>query len=94
MRLISTLKTTAAVLAVATGFTAIGGPLYLAVTVVLNLAFLKGAVDIWRRPEETAIADDYRVEKKFFRLSLWYLFAHFGAILAEAALRPFGMGGW
>ncbi|WP_375228346.1 heme o synthase [Roseobacter sp. S98] len=83
-----------AVLAVATGFTAIGGPLYLAVAVVLNLAFLKGAVDIWRRPEETAIADDYRVEKKFFRLSLWYLFAHFGAILAEAALRPFGMGGW
>ncbi|WP_300031940.1 heme o synthase [uncultured Roseobacter sp.] len=83
-----------AVLAVGTGFTAIGGPLYLAVAVVLNVLFLKGAVEIWRRPEETALADDYRTEKKFFRLSLWYLFAHFGAILIEAALRPFGLGGW
>ncbi len=83
-----------AVLAVGTGFTAIGGPIYLAAAVVLNALFLKGAVDIWRRDEDTAIADEYRVEKKFFRLSLWYLFAHFGVILLEAALRPFGLGGW
>lgn len=81
-------------LAVGTGFTAIGGPLYLAVAVVLNGLFLKGAVDIWRRDEPQAEADEYKVEKKFFRLSLWYLFAHFGAILIEATLRPFGMGGW
>jgi heme o synthase len=83
-----------AVLAVGTGFTAIGGPLYLAVALVLNALFLKGAFDIWRRDEAVADADGYRAEKKFFRLSLWYLFAHFGAILIEAALRPFGMGGW
>lgn len=83
-----------AVLAVGTGFTSIGGPIYLATAVVLNALFLKGAIDIWRRDEEIADADNYKVEKKFFRLSLWYLFAHFGAILIEAALRPFGLGGW
>ncbi|WP_195818608.1 heme o synthase [Roseobacter sp. MH60115] len=82
------------VLAVGTGFTAIGGPLYLAAAIVLNALFLKGAFDIWRRDETQAEADAYRVEKKFFRLSLWYLFAHFGMILIEAMLRPFGMGGW
>ncbi len=83
-----------AVLAVGTGFSTIGGPLYLATAVVLNVLFLKGAVAIWRRNETQAEADAYRVEKKFFRLSLWYLFAHFGAILLEAVLRPYGLGGW
>lgn len=83
-----------AILAVGTGFTAIGGPLYLTVAIVLNVLFLKGAVDIWRRDETAAQDDHYRVEKKFFRLSLWYLFAHFGMILIEAMLRPFGFGGW
>jgi len=83
-----------AVLAIGTGFTSIGGPIYLAMAVVLNALFLKGAWDIWRRNEAQAEADAYRTEKKFFRLSLWYLFAHFGVILLEAALRPFGLGGW
>ena len=83
-----------AILAVGTGFTAIGGPIYLAAAVVLNALFLKGAYDIWRRDETQAEADGYAVEKKFFRLSLWYLFAHFGVILLEAVLRPYGLGGW
>ncbi|MFK7763221.1 MAG: heme o synthase [Roseobacter sp.] len=81
-------------LAVATGFTAIGGPIYLVTALVLNALFLKGAFDIWRRDEDIAETDNYSVEKSFFRLSLWYLFAHFGVILIEAALRPFGFGGW
>ena len=83
-----------AALAVGTAFTSIGGPLYLAAALMLNGLFLKGAVQIWARDETEADADNYRVEKKFFRLSLWYLFAHFGVILAEALLRPFGLGGW
>ncbi len=83
-----------AVLAVGAGFTAIGGPIYLAVAVVLNAMFVLGAWGIWRRDEEAAAADKYIVEKKFFKMSLLYLFAHFGAILAEAALRPWGLGGW
>jgi protoheme IX farnesyltransferase len=85
-----------AALAIGTGFTTIGGPLYLVVAVVLNALFLKGAWAIWRRDEVRAEADDYRVEKRFFRLSLIYLFAHFGAILAEAGLDRIGLsiGGW
>ena len=83
-----------AILAIGTAFTSIGGPVYLAVSAVLNALFLKGAWDIWRRDEDVAEADNYIVEKKFFRLSLWYLFAHFGMILLETALKPFGLGGW
>jgi protoheme IX farnesyltransferase len=83
-----------ALLAVGTAFTSIGGPLYLAVAVGLNVWFVTEAYRIWRRDEKVAEADRYRVEKQFFRLSLWYLFAHFGAILLEAVLRAFGLGGW
>ncbi|AXI55681.1 Protoheme IX farnesyltransferase (plasmid) [Pseudoseohaeicola sp. NH-UV-7] len=82
------------ILAVGTGFSAIGGPIYLSVALVLNLLFLRGAVQIWRRDETQSEADNFAVERKFFRLSLWYLFAHFVAILLEAALAPFGLGGW
>ena len=81
-------------LALAAAATSIGGPIYLAVAAVLNLLFLKGAVDIWRRDEATAEADNYKVEKSFFKLSLLYLFLHFGAILFEALLKPVGFGGW
>ncbi|MEM6757928.1 MAG: heme o synthase [Pseudomonadota bacterium] len=71
------------------GFTSLGGPVFLAAAAVLNVLFLKGAFDIWRRDEAQAEADDYTVEKSFFKLSLWYLFLHFGAILADAVLMPF-----
>lgn len=83
-----------AVMAVGAAFTQIGGPVYLAVALVFNALFLRDAVAIWRRDEGAAEADNYRVEKRAFRLSLWYLFAHFTAILAEAALRGLGIGGW
>src|SRR6056297_126158 len=83
-----------AILAVGTAFTGVGGPLYLAVAIVLNAMFVKGSIDIWRRDEAMAEADGYGVEKKFFKLSLLYLFANFGAIAFEAALAPFGLGGW
>ncbi|GGX49060.1 protoheme IX farnesyltransferase [Tateyamaria omphalii] len=80
-------------LAVGTAFTAIGGPVYLTVAVILNALFLKGAFDIWRRDETQAEADGYVVEKSFFKLSLLYLFLHFGAILLEAML-PAAWGIW
>ena len=80
--------------AIGTAFTSIGGPLYLAVAVVLNAEFLRGAYRIWRRDEAAAEADKYKIEKSVFRFSLLYLFLLFGALLAEAALRPFGWGGW
>ncbi len=83
-----------AVLAVGTGFTAIGGYIYLSFAIVLNTLFLIGAYRIWQRDEDMAEEDNYLVERKFFRLSLYYLFLHFGAILIEATLRPYGLGGW
>ncbi|AMY70743.1 heme o synthase [Frigidibacter mobilis] len=76
------------------GLTSIGGPIYMAVAAVLNAGFIRGAWRIRARGEEAAIADGYAAEKGFFRFSLAYLFLHFGALLAEAALRPYGLGGW
>ncbi len=80
--------------AIGTAFTAIGGPIYLAVAVLFNLVFLKGAIDIWRRDERMAEADNYKTEKRVFTLSLFYLFAHFTAILLETVLGKYGLGGW
>ncbi|MBL9046763.1 MAG: protoheme IX farnesyltransferase [Tabrizicola sp.] len=80
--------------AIGAALTSIGGPLTLGVAVMLNLGFVHGAWRIWRREEAVAGADKYRTEKGFFSYSLLYLFLHFAAFLAEAALRPFGLGGW
>ena len=82
------------IVAVGTGFTAIGGPIYLVTSAILNGMFLLGAIRIWQRDEDDSEADNFQVERKFFRLSLWYLFLHFGAILVEATLRSYGLGGW
>lgn len=82
-----------AALALATSATSVGGFVYLGTAFVLNGLFLKGAIDIWRRDETQSEADDYKVEKRFFRLSLLYLFAHFGAILIEAGLDRYTTGG-
>ncbi|MDO5705075.1 MAG: heme o synthase, partial [Paracoccus sp. (in: a-proteobacteria)] len=72
--------------ALALGFTSIGGPLYLAVSVVLNAMFIAGGWRILRRTEEDATADSYRAEKSYFRLSLYYTFLHFAALLAQAIM--------
>ena len=71
--------------------TPIGGPVTLAAALVLSVLFLKGAYAIWQRDEVAAEADDYAVERKFFKLSLIYLFVHFLALLADAALRVAGV---
>ncbi|SIQ65730.1 protoheme IX farnesyltransferase [Paracoccus thiocyanatus] len=65
------------------GFTSVGGPLYLAVAVVLNALFIAGGWRILRRNEEQAQADGYLVEKRYFRLSLYYTFLHFLALLVQ-----------
>jgi protoheme IX farnesyltransferase len=76
--------------AIGLGFTQVGGPVYLAVAVVLNALFIKGAVQITRRTEDDSEADNFEVERRFFKLSLLYLFAHFGAILIEAGIDRIG----
>ena len=84
-----------AALAIGMAFTPIGGPVYLAAALVLNAAFLRGAWAIARRDTAAAEADGYAVEKRFFRLSLLYLFLHFGALLADSALARLGLWwGW
>ena len=70
--------------ALGAAFTSIGGPVYFAVSLVLNLLFLAGAFRIWRRTEAAAEADGYAVEKRFFALSLAWLFLHFAAFMVEA----------
>ncbi len=70
-------------------FTSIGGPMTLVAALVLNALFLKGAWDIWNRDESAAEADAYLTERKFFKLSLAYLFLHFGALLVDATWRAF-----
>lgn len=73
------------------GFTSIGGYVYLGVAAVMNAWFLKGCYGIWRRDDAAAEADNYLVERKVFKVSLYYLFLHFGALLVEAALRTTGV---
>lgn len=77
-------------------FTAIGGPVFLAVTLGLNGLFLAGALRLYRRDDGVALADKFAAERRFFRLSLVYLFVHFFALLAEAGLTrtPLDPAGW
>ena len=82
-----------ALIAIGTGFSAIGGVVYLGVAIALNIWFVIGAVKIWRRSEADSAADQFLVERKFFKLSLFYLFALFVAILIEAGLDRFVLGG-
>ncbi|WP_424933618.1 heme o synthase [Amaricoccus macauensis] len=81
-----------AAVAIAMGFTGIGGPLYLAGAVLLNGQLLYGAWGLWRRNAGVAEADALKAEKKFFGFSILYLFLHFVLILAETGLRAAGIG--
>ncbi|MSU91486.1 protoheme IX farnesyltransferase [Rhodobacteraceae bacterium 2CG4] len=78
--------------AILPAFTGIGGPLYLAVALMLNAKFVAGAWAIRNRDDAAAEADGYRVEKRFFGFSIAYLFLHFAVILLEATLRALGLG--
>ena len=79
------------VVAISTAFTGIGGPIYLATAMILNVLFLIGAVKLWKRTDAQADGDKYAAERKFFRLSLVYLFASFAALLGDAVLRGFDL---
>ena len=83
-----------AVVAIGAGFSSLGGMIYLVTAAALNIWFVYGAVKIWQRSETDSIADDFLAERKFFKLSLFYLFAHFVAILLEAGIEKFGPVVW
>lgn len=82
-----------ALIAIGAGFSAIGGVIYLITALLLNIWFVIGAVKIWRRSEADSAADQFLVERKFFKLSLFYLFSLFVAILVEAGLDRYGIEG-
>ncbi len=85
-----------AVAAVAPAFSGIGGPVYLAGALVLNVMFVRGAFAVWRRDEAAAEADRFRTEKRFFGFSILYLTLHFVLFLTEAGLRALDLtpAGW
>lgn len=77
-----------------TAFTAIGGPLTLAVAAVLNAVWLQRAWAMYRRTDDEAEADRHLAERRLFKWSLVYLFAHFAVFVVEAYLPTlFGIGG-
>lgn len=78
--------------AIGLGLTSVGGPLYLAVAVVLNVLFVRGGWLILKRTEAEAEADGFAAERGFFKLSLTYLFGHFLALLVQHGLD--GVAGW
>jgi protoheme IX farnesyltransferase len=80
--------------ALAASLSGIGGPLALVLALVLSAWFVGQAWLIRGRDDATAEADGFAVERRFFRFSLYYLFALFASFLAERALAPFGLGGW
>ncbi|HHS93838.1 MAG TPA: protoheme IX farnesyltransferase [Rhodobacterales bacterium] len=83
-----------AVVSLALGLTSIGGPVYMAVALGLNGLFIKGAFTILRRSDADSEVDKHLAERRFFKLSLAYLFGHYGALLIEATLKIWGLGGW
>ncbi|MCY4541901.1 MAG: heme o synthase [Rhodobacteraceae bacterium] len=68
-----------------------GGPLTLGAAVVMNSAFVYGAVKLCRNGK-SAVRTRYREERRFFRLSLTYLFVTFAAMAVDSMLRPFLSG--
>ena len=81
-------------LAIGAAFTSLGGWIYLAAALYLNTKFLIGAWQLYQRDETQAEADAYKAEKTFFRLSLSYLFLHFGALLAQGIWIKAGLEAW
>ncbi|MDT0682381.1 heme o synthase [Roseicyclus sp. F158] len=80
-----------AIPALAIAATPIGGPVYLISALALNAAFIRGAWIVSRRSTAVAEADHFAAEKGLFKLSLYYLFLQFGALLIDASLRSAGL---
>lgn len=73
--------------AIGLGFTSIGGPVYLTTAVLLNAWFVFAAYQVWKRDDAASGADAYKQERSVFKISLLYLFGHFGALLFDGLIR-------
>ena len=67
--------------------TTAGGPIYLVVATLASLRLLIDSFGVSRRTGDIAEADGYRAEKRLFGTSIIYLFAVFGAFIADALIR-------
>jgi protoheme IX farnesyltransferase len=72
-----------AFVALSIGFSSLSGPIYLLVALALNIQLIVAAFKLRARSENDCVDDNSRVERKFFKFSLLYLFFHFGAIMVE-----------
>ena len=70
--------------------TAVGGMVYTVTAVIANAVFCYLAWKVYKRDEETAIAENYVAEKKLFGYSLTYLALIFAALLCDALVRSVG----
>ncbi|MFK7944848.1 MAG: heme o synthase [Paracoccaceae bacterium] len=79
-------------------FTSAGGPIYLAVATSASLRFAWDSYKVALRTSGMAEADQFSAEKRLFGTSIIYLFAVFGALIADALARaligPFGWPIW
>lgn len=75
-----------AILAILPAAIGLFGPVYLVTAILLNARFIWGAWRIYRRSDAQSARDGFAVEKSYFRQSLVYLFLHFAALVADAAL--------
>ena len=82
----------------AIAFSSIGGPVFALAALALNGAFLLQAWQLWRRSGSQGPADRWLGERRFFRLSILYLFTLFCALAADKAIwiltGPAGLQGW
>ncbi len=72
-------------------FSAIGGPIYFLIALALNGVFLATVWRLFQRDSDVATGDGFSVERRVFRLSLIYLFAHFVGLLIETILKTAGL---
>jgi heme o synthase len=68
----------------------VAGPVYITAALILNAQFIHGAWKLRRRTDAAAQSDRYAAERRYFRLSLIYLFLHFAALIGDASLRATG----
>ncbi len=64
-------------------FSSIGGPLTLFLVLLLNARLIVGAFALLGRDAASGLQDNHAVEKRFFRLSITYLFVLFAGVALE-----------
>lgn len=70
-----------------TAFLSIGGPIVFAVALICGGMFAIGGAKIMKR--DSGSADNFKVEKRYFWLSIIYLFVFFLALLAQSVSNMF-----